>query len=188
MTPNPRRRWLRAGAAHAARIATAAAMPALALASNVRAKPTGTRRLALVHTHTHERIDLVYARAERPITGAIDALNRFLRDHYTGEVGTIDPDVLDLLFALHRALESDRPFEIISAYRSESTNARLRRRGQGGVAKRSLHMQGRAIDVRLPGASLADLRDAARSLRIGGVGFYPDGNFVHVDTGRVRYW
>lgn len=193
MITNPRRRLLRAGAAHAARAIAAAAVPALAapallLPSMSWATAKDPRRLALVHTHTHERIDIVYARAQRPIADAIGSLNRFLRDHYTGEIGAIDTEVLDLLFALHREVESERPFEIISAYRSPATNARLRRQGSGGVAKRSLHMQGRAIDVRLPGVALADLREAARSLKIGGVGYYPGSNFVHVDTGRVRHW
>ncbi|MGE0311690.1 MAG: YcbK family protein [Lautropia sp.] len=188
MTNTPRRRWLRAGAAHAAGVAASAALPTIVLPARAAAAPRAERRLSLVHTHTRERIDLVYAIGQRRLPDAIAALNRFLRDHYTGEVGAIDPAVLDLLAALGHGFATRRPFEIVSAYRTAATNERLRRVGSGGVARRSLHMQGRAVDVRLPGIALTDLRDAARALKRGGVGFYPGSGFVHVDTGRVRTW
>jgi len=98
--------------------------------------------------------------------------------------------VFDLLTELGGTLETDQPFHIISGYRSPQTNALLRERGGAstGVASHSLHMVGQAIDIRVPGVTLDHLRDAAKSLKIGGVGFYPDLNFVHVDVGRVRYW
>jgi uncharacterized protein YcbK (DUF882 family) len=102
----------------------------------------------------------------------------------------IDPALLDLLHELHGTLETDQPFHVISGYRAPETNAMLRERGGShtGVASKSLHMVGKAIDIRLPGVKLEHLRAAATSLRLGGVGFYPTSNFVHVDTGRVRYW
>ncbi len=176
-----RRRFLARGGTLAASALALPAMPALAAAP-------ASRRLAMVHTHTSERLDLVYAVGDRYVPAALSTLNRFLRDHYSGEVGQIDPQVLDLLHALHRDLDSDQPIQIISGYRCPSTNSRLRRGRGGGVATRSLHMQGKAIDIRLSGVPLADLRDAARSLRAGGVGYYPREQFVHVDTGRVRDW
>ncbi len=146
------------------------------------------RALSLVHTHTHERIQLVYAVAESYVPEALTALNRFLRDHYSGDVGPIDPRLFDLLHQAQALVGGARPFEVISGYRCPTTNATLRETRGGGVAKNSLHMEGRAIDVRLPGVALADLRDAALSLKAGGVGFYQSQQFVHIDTGRVRHW
>jgi uncharacterized protein YcbK (DUF882 family) len=106
------------------------------------------------------------------------------------EVKPIDPKLLDLLHELGGTLETDQPFHIISGYRSAKTNTLLRERGGAstGVATQSLHMLGQAIDIRVPGVKLDQLRGAARSLKIGGVGFYPALNFVHVDVGRVRTW
>jgi len=177
-----RRRFLR----HTAHLAAAGAMPLLA--KPARANVPGARRLALVHTHTRERIDLVFAVDQRYDPAALAQLNRFLRDHYNGDIGNIDPRVFDQLHRVRQMLGSTGAFDIISGYRSPATNASLREKRGGGVARHSLHMEGRAIDVRLPGASLADLRDAALSLRAGGVGFYPREQFVHLDTGRLRNW
>ena len=113
-----------------------------------------------------------------------------LRDFRQNEVKPIDPQLLDLLFELGGTLETDQPFHVISGYRSPHTNQMLRERGGSdtGVATKSLHMVGKAIDIRVPGVKLDDLRAAAKSLKLGGVGFYPSSNFVHLDTGRVRYW
>jgi uncharacterized protein YcbK (DUF882 family) len=185
MTDRPasaRRRFLH----HGARLAAVGALPGLS--ATARASVPGVRGLALVHTHTHEQIDLVYAVDERYVPDALDSLNHFLRDHYTGDVGRIDPQVFDLLYRVQQALGSSCAFEVISGYRCPATNTRLRETRGGGVATRSLHMEGRAIDVRLPGVPLTDLRDAALSLRAGGVGFYLRDQFVHIDTGRVRAW
>ncbi len=146
------------------------------------------RDLALAHTHTHERIAVVYAAAQGYLPAALGSLNYFLRDHYSGEVGEMDPRLYDLLHQVHRLLAAARPFDVISGYRAPATNAHLRHTRGGGVAQNSLHVQGRAIDVRLPGVALADLRDAAVSMQAGGVGFYPAQQFVHIDTGRVRRW
>ena len=157
--------------------------PRLALAST-----PGARSLSFDHTHTGEHISLVYAMGDQVLPEAQAALNRFLRDHYSGDVGRIDPGLFGLLFDLGQTLGTDAPFQVISGYRSPVTNERLRTTRGGGVAKHSLHMDGMAIDIRLPGVPLADLRDAAMSLKDGGVGFYLSENFVHVDTGRVRHW
>jgi uncharacterized protein YcbK (DUF882 family) len=185
MTDTPastRRSFLR----HTAHLVAAGALPALS--APARASVAGPRGLALVHTHTHEQIDLVYAVDDRYVPEALGSLDHFLRDHYTGDIGPIDPRVFDLLHGVQRVLGAGRSFEVISGYRCPATNTRLRETGGGGVAKHSLHMEGRAIDVRLPGVPLADLRDVALSLRAGGVGFYPRDQFVHLDTGRVRHW
>jgi len=152
------------------------------------ARANDARALALVHTHTGEHIDLVYSTGSAYDPAALAALNHFLRDHYSGDVGTMDPAVFEQLHQLQRSLAQMRPFEVISGYRCPATNDRLRSTRGGGVASHSLHMEGRAIDVRLPGVALPALRDAALALRAGGVGFYPREQFVHLDSGRVRRW
>ena len=154
---------------------------ALAISSNSRA-------LAFEHLHTNERLSLVYAMGNSILPQAQLQLDRFLRDHYTNEIGTMDPQLFDLLYRLRMTLDTRLPFHVISGYRSPFTNERLRTTRSGGVARRSLHMDGKAIDIRIPGIALADLRDAAISLKVGGVGFYSRENFVHVDTGAVRSW
>jgi uncharacterized protein YcbK (DUF882 family) len=179
---SPRRGFLR----HGARLAALGALPLLARPAFANA--AGARSLAMVHTHTGERIDVVYARDEQYLPESLAALNRFLRDHYSGEVGTIDPQLFDILHRTQALLGTARPYEIISGYRCPATNQRLRETRGGGVASRSLHMDGRAIDVRLSGVPLAELRDAALELQAGGVGYYASSRFVHVDTGRVRRW
>lgn len=147
-----------------------------------------SRLLAFEHLHTNERLSLIYAVGDAVLPQAQTRLDHFLRDHYTGDVGAIDPQLFDLLHRLRTKLGAGSPFQVISGYRSPFTNERLRTTRAGGVAKRSLHMDGKAIDIRLPGVALADLRDAAISLQAGGVGFYSRENFVHVDTGSVRTW
>lgn len=148
----------------------------------------GRRAIALSHLHTRERIDTVFAIGEHFVPVALRALDHFLRDHYTGDVGRMDPRLYELLQRLRRELGSRAAFEIISGYRSPVTNEQLRRTRGGGVARRSLHMEGRAVDVRLPGVPLVDLRDAALALKLGGVGHYPQEGFVHLDTGPFRRW
>ena len=118
---------------------------------------------------------------------ALSAIDRVLRDHRSGEVHPIDPALLDLLHRLRGTVDASRPFGLVSGYRSAATNAKLRSESRG-VAKRSLHMEGKAVDIRLPGCRLENLHRAALSLRGGGVGYYGRSNFLHLDTGRVRSW
>jgi uncharacterized protein YcbK (DUF882 family) len=175
-----RRRFLKRSAG----LATVGLLPA---ARTAQANIPDARGLALVHTHTRESIDLVFAVRDAYVPDALATMNRFLRDHYSGDIGQIDPRLLDLLHQVHQLVGATQPFQVISGYRSPATNETLRVTRGGGVARQSLHTEGRAIDVRLPGVALGDLRDAAVSLRAGGVGFYA-GQFVHLDTGRVRRW
>ncbi len=149
---------------------------------------SANKKLSLDHTHTREQIGLVYAVGDEYLLPSLNRLNVFLRDHYSGDVGRMDPRLFDLLYQIRRQLGTPASFHIISGYRSPNTNERLRTTRGGGVAKRSLHMDGKALDIRLPGVPLSDLRDAALSLKLGGVGYYPRDQFVHIDTGRVRSW
>ena len=147
-----------------------------------------SRLLSFDHTHTGEKLALVYAAGGQYLNDALSKLNRFLRDHYTGDVGVMDPQLFDLLFKVRAELKCSQAFQVISGYRCPATNDTLRNTRGGGVAKRSLHMDGKAIDIRIPGVPLKEVRDAALSLKAGGVGFYPRDQFVHIDTGRVRSW
>ena len=145
------------------------------------------RVLSFNHTHTGERLAIEYWRAGDYESEGLGAINRLMRDFRTGEVHPIDPGLLDLLHEIKSATGTGAPFEIISAYRSPRTNDALNRHSDG-VAKNSLHLRGKAIDIRLADVALEDLRRAALSTRRGGVGYYAGSNFVHVDTGRVRTW
>lgn len=168
--------------------ALASQRPTRSLALDALASQPGTRSLALDNTHTGERIDLVYSVGGQYVPQALATLNHFLRDHYTGEVAVIDPQLFDVLHSLQSRLAWRQPYEVISGYRCPRTNELLRTTRGGGVASHSLHMDGKAMDIRLPGVPLAEVRDAALSLQAGGVGYYPHEQFVHVDTGRVRRW
>jgi len=142
----------------------------------------------MLNTHTGERVDATYFEDGALVPGALTELDRFLRDFRTGDVHAIDPGVLDFAWSLSRAAQ--RPggtIEIISGYRSPLTNEALRKGGPG-VARNSLHLSGRALDLRLEGVHTDRLRDLAIDLRRGGVGFYASLDFVHVDTGPVRRW
>ena len=145
------------------------------------------RTLRLRSLHTGERLSAVYRRNGRLVAGNLARIDRILRDHRTGEVLPIALALLDLVHELARTLSYDRPIAVISGYRSPATNAMLAARGRG-VARNSYHIRGMALDIRMPGVALAELRDAALSLRRGGVGYYPDSDFVHVDIGPVRSW
>ncbi len=145
------------------------------------------RRLELDHCHTREKLSVTYCEAGCYLPEALERVDHFLRDFRTGEVHAIDPRLLDILHELGRATASKAPFQVISGYRSPTTNEMLRERGSG-VASRSLHMSGKAIDVRLGDVPTRVLRDTALRLGRGGVGYYPGPDFVHVDTGRVRRW
>jgi uncharacterized protein YcbK (DUF882 family) len=144
--------------------------------------------LSFFHTHTRDRITLPYFADGAYLPDSLARLHTFLRDFRTGEERSLDPTLFDLLFSLRQRTGAKTPFQVISCYRSPATNAFLRATGGGGVARGSLHVQGKAIDVRLADVSSAVLRDAARELKRGGVGYYRASDFVHVDTGRVRTW
>lgn len=168
---------------HAGAIAVAAGTASLARAGDSVAQ----RNLSFVHTHTGEQLSVTYFRDGGYVQPALSRLNVLLRDFRTESVHPVDPQLFDVLHQLQRAALSNEAFHIISGYRSPLTNARLHARSSG-VAEHSLHMDGRAIDIRLPGVSTSRLAVLARQLGYGGVGFYRVSDFVHVDTGRVRTW
>jgi uncharacterized protein YcbK (DUF882 family) len=147
-------------------------------------------RLRFYHTHTRERLDVIYRRGDQYIPGALDELDHFLRDHRTGDVHHFDPRLFDLLHDLTASLgDSGGEIDVICGYRTPGSNEFLRTRSpHTGVAQHSLHMQAEAIDIRLPGIPTLELRDAALRLHRGGVGYYRSSDFVHVDVGRVRHW
>lgn len=145
------------------------------------------RQLAFLNTHTGETFRDAYWENGDYVPDAMSAINQVMRDHRSGDVHATDPRLLDQLHSLKDLVEASAPFQIISGYRSPATNATLHERSSG-VATRSLHMDGRAIDIRVRGVDLPRLRDAALGMNAGGVGYYEASDFIHVDTGRVRRW
>jgi uncharacterized protein YcbK (DUF882 family) len=158
------------------------ASPAVAKLSTAK-----VRRLSFDNLHTGERLNTEYWADGGYIPDALTTINHVLRDFRTGDVHPIEPTLLDFLALLRAKLETDSALQVISGYRSPKTNAMLHEKSDG-VASSSLHMEGMAIDVRIGGRQLAKVRDAALALAVGGVGYYPRSNFVHVDVGRVRRW
>lgn len=167
-------------------VATLATVP-LAVPRRIHAGSAASRVLSFIHLHTGERLVVEYFNRGSYLSDALGSINQLLRDFRTNEVHEIDQRLLDLLYGLNDVTGSRLPYQVISGYRSPATNQMLRQRSEG-VAAGSLHMQGQAIDIRLPDVPLARLREAALSLHQGGVGYYPASDFVHVDTGRVRTW
>jgi uncharacterized protein YcbK (DUF882 family) len=153
--------------------------------TNVRA--ADARQLSFYHTHTRRSISVVYYQNGEYVESALDEINRFLKDFRTGDVTEINPQLLDLLHDVRNELGSDQAFEVISAYRSPRTNEMLRST-TSGVAKKSQHLEGNAIDVRLRGVRTKTLRETALRMERGGVGYYPQSDFVHMDMGPVRQW
>jgi len=176
-TPSGRRRFLQAAGAALMLLPLGAAW----------ARTPARRSLSFVHTHTGEQLSTVYFEDGQYRNGELARINQLLRDFRTGDVHNIDTGVLDILADLRVLADRDEPYEVISGYRSPQTNAALRRHSHG-VAEHSLHLEGRAIDVRLPGFPTHRLRELALGMSRGGVGFYPQLDFVHLDNGRVRYW
>ena len=175
-----RRRFLRGSAA----------LGGLALAGTwapARASGESSRRLSFLHTHTGERLSVCYFENGDYVPGSLARVQNLFRDFRSGEAHAVDTGLLDILHDLQVLADRDGSYEIISAYRSPATNEKLRQRSTG-VAEKSLHLQGKAIDVRLPGFGTAKLAGLARDLQRGGVGYYAASDFVHLDTGRVRYW
>lgn len=144
--------------------------------------------LRFFHTHTGERLDIVYRIGDRYVPQALDQLDHFLRDHRTGDVHHYDPRLFDLLNDLVTSVgRASAELNVVCGYRTPWSNEFLRTH-TFGVAQHSLHMQAEAIDIRLPGVKTSELRDAALALHRGGVGYYAKSNFIHVDVGRVRRW
>jgi len=180
-----RRSFLALGAKAAVGLYLAQAAPAWANIPSSLSKKT--RTLAFYHTHTHERLNITYAKSGEYDQEALAKINTYLRDFRTSEVYPIDPGILDILWTIQKKMCCNSTYEVISGYRSPKTNQKLRKKSNG-VAKRSLHMKGQAIDVRITGEKTKTVRDCAISLKSGGVGYYAKSNFVHIDTGRVRSW
>jgi uncharacterized protein YcbK (DUF882 family) len=145
------------------------------------------RSLAFDNLHTGERLKLDYWLRGDYVPDALVSINRLLRDFRTGDVHPIEPKLLDLLALMRQRLETTAAFAVISGYRSPKTNEMLHE-ASSGVASQSLHMQGMAIDIRIPGRPLAVVHKTALEIQAGGVGYYPKSDFVHVDIGRVRRW
>jgi uncharacterized protein YcbK (DUF882 family) len=145
------------------------------------------RSLSFYNLHTAESLKVVYWERGDYIPTSLADINKVLRDHRSGEKHEMDPRLLDLLCDLRLRLETKEPFQIISGYRSPATNAMLHAKSDG-VATRSLHMDGKAVDIRIPGRDLSLVKKTALAMKAGGVGYYPSSNFVHVDVGRVRSW
>ena len=143
-------------------------------------------RLRFYHTHTNERLEIVYRRGDAYLPAALDQLDNFLRDHRTGDVRHFDPRLFDLLYDLTNSVQdSGGEIDVICGYRTPRSNEFLRTRSaHSGVALHSLHMEAEAIDIRLPDVPTSEVRDAALRLHRGGVGYYFASNFVHVDVGR----
>jgi len=168
-------------------VALALPAPAVLAAHPAEAASNKPRKLSFLNLHTDERLSVTYWVNGQYDPEALGTIDHFLRDWRTGDIHPIDPALLDVLTQLRAKLETTKAFHVISGYRSPKTNATLANESDG-VAKKSLHMQGKAIDVALPGRSLKSLRKAAIGLQAGGVGYYPRSGFVHLDTGRVRSW
>lgn len=145
------------------------------------------RALSFFHAHTGERLKAVYFADGRYLPDVLKQINYILRDYHTNEIKPVSPALLDLLHALGQRLGTGDTFEVLSAYRSAETNALLSRSTRG-VAKHSLHIEAKAIDIMVPGIRARDVARTARDMQVGGVGYYPRRSFVHVDIGDVRTW
>ncbi len=165
-------------------VAAAAVSPVWARHQSV---PEYERSLTFYNLHTGEQLRSTYWVEGEYIATELNSINHLLRDHRNGSQIEIDRSLLDLLHDVRSVTGFADPLHVISGYRSPATNAKLHQ-NSNGVAKKSLHMQGKAIDIRMPGLSLDKLHTRALSLRAGGVGYYRRSNFIHLDVGRVRNW
>jgi uncharacterized protein YcbK (DUF882 family) len=175
MQDSSRRKFIKLGVC----TMTAMALPRIASAS--------ARQLSFYHLHTGETVRLAYYENGKYVPSAVQALNHFLRDWRTNDSHPVDPALFDQLYTLQQKVETPGTYHVICGYRSPKTNAALHEHSSG-VASHSLHLEGRAIDISLPGKDLALLHKAALDMRVGGVGYYPSSDFIHLDTGRVRRW
>jgi uncharacterized protein YcbK (DUF882 family) len=151
------------------------------------AKPSTARSAVFYNLHTSEHLSAVYFENGSYLPDALQKVNYFFRDFRANQIKPIDPRLLDLLHEIRLALDTREPFNLISGYRSPATNAMLASRSEG-VARHSMHIEGRAADINVPGRDLRQVQRVALVMRGGGVGYYPHSGFVHVDTGRVRGW
>jgi uncharacterized protein YcbK (DUF882 family) len=177
---NKRRSFLKSSAV----LASALSLPALSKAATT---TPDERALRLYNTHTGESLRRVFWAEGEFVPEALQDINKLLRDHRNNKISQMDPQLLVLLDKVSAQFGDEHVLHVISGYRSPETNAMLHE-NSSGVAQHSLHMDGKAIDVRLPGTDLRLLHKAAMAARGGGVGYYPDSQFVHMDTGRVRHW
>ena len=187
LQPDHRRRHFLTGLASS--VTGALLLPAAptAIASVASSGRHAGRSLSFYHTHTGDKLAIDYHDGTDYVADALAEINHYLRDFRTDESHPIDAALLDLMHQIKTTTGHTGTFEVISGYRSPTTNASLRSKSNG-VAKRSLHMQGKAIDIRLTGFDTRQMHKAAKKLAKGGVGYYQKSNFVHIDTGRVRYW
>ncbi|MGL5949459.1 MAG: DUF882 domain-containing protein [Aeromonas sp.] len=171
------------------RLALCAGLAYLCWAAPLSAQPGSNRELTIFNVNTNEWARIAYWRGGRYLPQGLQKLNHLFRDHRRDESMVIDKKLFDLLYLIQQRLGHQGEIQLISGYRSQLTN-RQKHLASKGVAKRSFHMQGRAMDIRIPGIELSALRDVARQLNQGGVGYYPSpvDNFVHLDTGPVRQW
>ncbi len=139
------------------------------------------------NARTGESFSGVYRVGDKYLPEAFERMNYVLRDFRTDEVFPMDPHIIDTLSIIHKKIDANDPFEVLSGYRSPKTNSMLGSKKRG-VAKNSFHMYGQAIDIRIPSYSTRKIHNAAKAIKAGGVGYYPRSNFVHIDTGTVRSW
>jgi len=177
-----RRYFLKMGA----QAAVSALFPLSAMAS-INRSFIPERRLSFYNTHTDEGLDVCYYSQGRYHPKALKEIDYILRDHYSHKIKPIHKELLDLLHAISVTIGEDPQFHIISGYRTVETNTMLRRKSKA-VAKKSLHMQGKAVDIRIPHCDTKRLNKICKRMHAGGVGYYPESDFVHVDTGDVRFW
>ena len=178
-----RRTFIKIGLCAAASLSA----PRLAFANTSIKELASAKELSFYNLHTDERLRLAFYENGRYVPSAMAELNHFLRDYRSGDVYPIDPALFEQLHTLQGLVETPGEFHVISGYRSPKTNKMLHAHSDG-VANHSMHLEGRAIDIRLPGKDLGLLHKAALSMNAGGVGFYPGSDFIHLDTGRVRHW
>ena len=183
-TTMDRRTLLKAGLGLGAAVALSGLMPRAAMAA-LMAQPS--RALAFNNLHTGESCAVTYWENGAYVPQSLATIQHVLRDHRNNEEHAMDPALLDLLSVLHAKLETNQPYEIISGYRSPESNAAMHARSNG-VASHSMHMEGKATDIRVAGRALVQVHATALAMGLGGVGYYPTSDFVHVDSGRVRQW
>ena len=177
-----RRRFLKIGV-----LSTVSSLFPMSALASINRRLTPKRKLSLYNTYTHENLEVCYYTRGRYQAGALKKINYIFRDHYTGEIKPIHKDLIDFLHTISKAVGDGVQFHIISGYRSPETNAMLRKNSRA-VAKNSLHMQGKAADIKIPAYDTKRLRNICMKMQAGGVGYYPKSDFVHVDTGTVRCW